>query len=187
MIYLVDEKMYPGSHSHYMTLILKRFTSTDISHVEIDVNDINAACSILENLSASVNCNDIIFCPWQTKFNNLINWTFERLVEKCFVIVPAGNDGGDIEHYSPTNVPGLIVVGSLNRDGHQASHSNKSEKISIEWIRGTSYNFFGKILSGTSYAAASYTAVFAESINKRDIAVVDELRMTIDSSIVWSK
>ena len=47
----------------------------------------------------------------------------------AIVVVAAGNSDDDAKFYAPANIPGVIVVGALDRDGSRASFSNTNDSL----------------------------------------------------------
>jgi thermitase len=51
------------------------------------------------------------------------------LARKAIVVVAAGNEDDDAAHSSPANIPGVIVVSAVDRQGRKAGFSNTVEKL----------------------------------------------------------
>lgn len=85
-------------------------------------------------------------------------------------VVSAGNDGIDRCQYTPLNIDGLIIVGSIGNNRIRSSFSNYGDCISLYtegenvWssIRGNRYGYF----SGTSQAAPRVTGLIAQYITE---------------------
>lgn len=182
MIYLLDEKYVESSHSILMKSIIEHYTKTDIAIIEIHPKiTISGIINLLHSLISLVIPNDIIFCPWAVDANVRIDQLFEELSERCFVVSAAGNSGMPIDNYSPARVYNVYTVGSLNKFGVRASHSNYSTSKEIIWVPGTNYFIGNKFESGTSIASALYTAFLAEAINKQDMSYIDEMIFKLKS------
>jgi hypothetical protein len=118
---------------------------------------------------------DIVLCLWAVDGNNLLDEHFNDLAELCWVVVAAGNYNKNINEYTPARVSGVITVACLNKSGVKASLSNWSEDKELIWVPGTNYNVGWKNSSGTSVSAAVYAAFLAESIDKTDSKILDQL------------
>lgn len=176
MIYLLDEPFSINSHSKLMESIIRNHSNTEIrligTYPKIKISEIALLlCSLIEEVKP----NDIVFCPWAIDANNKIDDLFEELSEKCFVVVAAGNTGELIDKYTPARAYGVHTIGSLNKTGNKASHSNYSQDKEIIWVPGTNYAINGEFRSGTSIAAALYTSFLAEAINKGNAFLIDDM------------
>ncbi|MDR3295092.1 MAG: S8 family serine peptidase [Clostridiales Family XIII bacterium] len=73
------------------------------------------------------------------------------------VVVAAGNDGKDAGAYSPANVPGVITVGAVNKNGNRASFSNFGTCVDI-YAPGVSIEGIIPVAKG-SYTVGSGTSM----------------------------
>ena len=81
----------------------------------------------------------------------------EAVRQGCSVVVAAGNDGKDVENYTPANANNAIVVTALNVNDVLDSHSNYGENVVVsapgtEIVSTLPGNDYGSN-SGTSFAA----------------------------------
>ncbi len=157
-----------------MIKILDQHTSVPFALVDIGSSTWDIA-DVTEYLMSTVQPKDIILCPWAIPGNLLVDGLFHMLSEICNVVVAAGNTSELIDSWSPTRADGVIVVGSLNKSGQQATHSNFSNTKKLEWVVGTNYHIGNETQSGTSVAATIYAAFLAESIEAADYSLVNKL------------
>lgn len=176
MIYLLDGIKTPTSHSRFMGDIISAHTSEKVSLIEIFLKStIGETSQRLMHVLDMVSPNDIVFCPWAIPANLQIDDIFVELSERCWVVTAAGNKNESIEKWTPARVPAVITVAALNKSGIKASLSNYSDHKTLEWVPGTNYSVGWKIGSGTSVAAALYTAFLAESIRLGDYDLLPKL------------
>ena len=113
--------------------------------------------------------SDVVICSWTTEANAQIDAAFSKLANKCFVVVPAGNQGLNVDDFSPTRCRDVILVGALNKSGVPAQFNNFSKVTDMIWCQGTNYDLNGRQVSGTSVAAAICAAnihISLHSFNK---------------------
>lgn len=72
-----------------------------------------------------------------------------------YVVVPAGNDGGDVDTYSPACIESAITVSAVDDENEFSSYSNFGS--SIDYCARGNYRCY----SGTSFASARVAAVLA--------------------------
>lgn len=172
MIYLLDN--VKNSHSTFMFKILEQHTSASVSLIDIGetIGDLQKS---IKDVMSIVITKDIILCPWAIPGNYFIDDIFEQLSLMCNVVVAAGNSSELIDKWTPTRATGVIVVGSLNKNGQQATHSNFSNTKKIEWVVGTNYHIDDQTQSGTSVASTLYAAFMAEAIEVKDYNLIKKL------------
>lgn len=174
MIYLLDEKLTDDSHSSTTVGLIRRYTCENIClkeiHKKLTIGDIYRTLILLFDI---IQPSDIIFCPWAIQGNLQLDKIFYELAEHCWVVASAGNNGKLIENYTPARVSNVITVGSLNKSGIKASHSNYSELKVLEWVIGTNIIINNKAYSGTSVSSAIYTAFLAEALRLGNFSLVN--------------
>lgn len=176
MIYVLDSPYTKTSHSRYITDIIKQHTAVPIKHIEIQNGiKVNDLIRILYNLLETVIPCDIVLCAWAIPANDSLDELFTELSQCCYVVAAAGNFKEPIEKYTPARTKGVITVGTLNKEGLVASLSNYSNTKEVVWVPGTNYNVGWYNSSGTSVSSALYTAFLAESLDKKDISLLDKL------------
>lgn len=89
----------------------------------------------------------------------------EAVRQGCSVVVAAGNDGKDVENYTPANANNAIVVTALNVNDVLDSHSNYGENVVVsapgtEIVSTLPSNDYGSN-SGTSFAAPYVSSAVA--------------------------
>lgn len=78
----------------------------------------------------------------------------------CPVIFSSGNDGCSSVTY-PANVPGVIAVGALNRNGNITSYSNQGPELDVVAFGGDPVDIFTTDLMGPDgFSAGNYTTSF---------------------------
>jgi len=176
MIYVLDADPDSNDHSKYILDILKEHTETEVKLIVLN-NDITfkKLYHTISSLLAKVFPYDIVLCAWAVPGNDLLDELFSELSTLCFVVAAAGNSHKPIEEFTPARSSGVITVGTLNKSGLIAALSNFSSSKEIIWIPGTNYNVGWKNSSGTSVSAALYAAFLAESLNKNDYNLLDQL------------
>lgn len=94
----------------------------------------------------------------------------QALARGVTFVMAAGNDGQDLDrrcYYYPAcdfaGVPGAHVVGALDLKGHHAYFSNYGRLVS-DWAPGTDVEGGGHTYSGTSQAAANFTASLVRAL-----------------------
>lgn len=176
MIYLLDSPYTETSHSKYLIDIITQHTQVPIKHIEIENNPtISKLSQILYSVLEVVIPCDIVLCAWAIPANEHLDQLFEELTQCCYVVAAAGNFKQPIENYTPARTNGVITVGTLNKEGLVAALSNYSNTKEVVWIPGTNYNVGWKNSSGTSISAALYSAFLAESLDKKDVKLLDKL------------
>jgi hypothetical protein len=123
---------------------------------------------VLLSLINKVNPTDIVLCAWAIPKDNHIDYLFEELGSRCFVVAAAGNTNELIDAYIPASSRNTITVGALNKSNKKATMSNYSEIKELEWVVGTNYKVNGRLESGTSVSAALYAAFLAEAILQKN-------------------
>lgn len=63
------------------------------------------------------------------------------------VVVAAGNENANAEHYSPANCPGVITVGATGSNGHRTPYSNFGRNLDIMAPGGTANTLSQGVLS----------------------------------------
>lgn len=176
MIYLLDSPLTDTSHSKYILDIIRQHTDVEVIIVPVTPDmTIGKLYETVYRLFSIVIPNDIVLCPWAVKSNSDLDELFSELSTLCFVVAAAGNSHRPIEEFTPARSSGVITVGTLNKSGLIAALSNFSSSKEIIWIPGTNYNVGWKNSSGTSVSAALYAAFLAESLNKNDYNLLDQL------------
>jgi hypothetical protein len=176
MIYLLDGPKTDISHARFMEDIISEHTSEKVILIEIFLmSTIEETIHQLVQVLKLVTPRDIVFCPWALPANLRIDNVFTEMTERCWVVTAAGNKNESIEKWSPARTPNVITVGALNKSGVKASLSNYSEDKELEWVTGTNYSVGWKTGSGTSVAAALYTAFLAEAIRLQDYTLIEQL------------
>lgn len=139
---------------------------------------------LLDDLIQLVGADDLVVVPWVINRNDEIDNRFSKLARKCTVIGAAGNDGKNIDLFTPARNPDVITVGCLNKSGMPAKLSNRSNTKSITWMFGTNmtqHGIAGKVnCTGTSVSCAIYAGLLyrarktrcADTFMRRTLAIM---------------
>lgn len=162
------------SHSMCMLEIISKHTTVPVRLLELP-ETIGGIAKTINSLFEQVCPIDIIVCPWAIPGNSKIDNLFTELAELCWVVAAAGNTGELIDGLTPARVKKVITVGSLNKSGKKATHSNFSNTKQLEWVTGTNYQTSVKLMSGTSVSSVIYASFLAESFQAKNTELVEIL------------
>lgn len=155
-VWLLDS---PEGHAEQITELLRGKGVENIELVQVGPKiTTSRLVEVVNTLTKEVQPADIVLCPWAISGDRFIDHLFEVLTQRCTVVAAAGNSGVSIDGWTPARVHSVITVGSLNKCGVRASHSNWSNEKSLKYSSGTNIEIGGKLYNGTSIAAANYTA-----------------------------
>lgn len=177
MIYLVDQPVTSNSHSKYLIDIIQDHTDVEIEVVEMKSPLLmNELYTLFTDLATRTRPIDIVLCAWCVPGDHMLDHIVSSMVEQGVTIVAAaGNFHQPLEMISPARSDGVLVVGTLNKQGMKAALSNYSEHKQLIWVPGTNYSVGWKTGSGTSVSAALYAAWLAEARLQRDPSLLDKL------------
>lgn len=135
--------------------------------------------AIYNDMVANPNVLPIINMSWQISHNPYINSKVIKLMDHgAICVVAAGNTGNPISDVTPACVPGVIVIGSYNKDFKPSTFSQYTMEDLVSspdstnhgklagWAPGEniySANIKGgyRLVSGTSISAAIHTSALA--------------------------
>jgi hypothetical protein len=133
-----------------------------------DVIDALEAIQVHHNANTPSQTKTVVAC-WTASKNSLIDSKFKQLEDNNMVIVAAaGNDGLDVDNYSPAGLDSVLTVGAMNSqfnvgmNPNNGAASNLGEEVDIYAI-GEDVSVVDTT-STTAYVTADGTSVAAAQI-----------------------
>lgn len=156
-----------------MFQIIKMNTTVAIKHVLITKDaTIGSVSRTINSLIEQVLPGDVVCCPWVMPGNDSVDQSFIDLVEMGKVVVSLGDSNQCADELTPTRVPGVIIVGALNKSGIPIKRSNHTE-TPVKWVSGTNYRVGTRNESGSSVSAAIYASFLAEAMKLGNTSLVN--------------
>ncbi len=157
-----------NGHGTEMAQIILNSTSEYVKVMPIKIANSNGKATVLNTYlgikQAIENNADIInisMNAYKSATSQILEEAINEATEKGIsVIVSAGNNSVNVKNIVPSNIKSAIVVSAIENNGNFASYSNYGS--TIDYCTYGTYN--GK--TGTSYAAASMSGIFAEVLSK---------------------
>jgi len=150
-----------GNHGANQLAVIKSICPTE----QIQLCDIGSKPSnkiiidTLNFISSTCEENAIICIAFSVFYNKEIDDLITDMTRKFRILVAGGNAQEKLSSRTPCSNECVIVVGSLNKKGEQASHNSIGD-FSL-WAPGTNIDVSGQKISGSSIATAIATAYYA--------------------------
>ena len=177
-----------NGHGTEMAKIIADQTGSNVKLMPIKVVNKDGKASILTayiGIKAAIENNaDIINISLNTMTSSnakILEEVINEAVEKgIMVVVSAGNNSDNVKYYTPANIEKVFTISATDTKGTFAGYSNYGEYI--DYASCGSYDFDGTEKTGTSMAAANFSANIANILGTKTMNM-NELVSILDKCI----